>query len=126
MFQLLSLLDLEGDILNSYEASSRINPMVVPEFILQGVFCVIFLLTSHWFMFLMALPITVYNAMLYWNGKHLIDVTEIFRNLNFEKKLRFIRAGSCIALLVVIVIRLSFSAFEALRFREVDDLGHLF
>lgn len=125
-FQLFSILDLEGDALNSYEASSRINSMVIPEFIMQGVFCFIFLLTSNWILFLMALPITVYHAMLYANGKHLVDVTEIFRNLTFEKNLRYFRAGAYVVLLVVVIIRLVLSAFETLRLREGDDLIHLF
>ncbi|BBN68898.1 Cornichon family protein [Prunus dulcis] len=52
------LTDLEADYINPYELSSRINQLVVPEFVKQ---------------------------------QHLIDVTEVFRVLNTEKKCRLVK-----------------------------------
>ncbi|PRQ45397.1 hypothetical protein RchiOBHm_Chr3g0492201 [Rosa chinensis] len=46
-YQLLCLMDLEDDYINSYDSSSRINRTVLPEFIVQGVFCVILFITRH-------------------------------------------------------------------------------
>lgn len=62
--QLLSLSDLEADHLNPFEASTRINYVVLPEFLLQGFLCALFLLTWHWFMFLLTVPLTAYHIML--------------------------------------------------------------
>ncbi|GKV34633.1 hypothetical protein SLEP1_g42994 [Rubroshorea leprosula] len=123
-YQMLCLLDLEADFLNIYEAASQINSVVLPEFILQGVLCAIFLLTWHWFMFLVAAPVALYHVMLYVNGKHLVDVTEIFRNLNQYKKLRYYKLGAYMFLLIVVLTRLTLSAFHYVR--NGDDLVHLF
>ncbi|MBA0587846.1 hypothetical protein Gorai_000967 [Gossypium raimondii] len=62
---MLSLSDLEADHLNPFEASTRINSIVLPEFLLQGFLCISFLLTWHWFMFLFTLPIAAYHLMFF-------------------------------------------------------------
>ncbi|XVF07304.1 hypothetical protein REPUB_Repub06bG0126700 [Reevesia pubescens] len=110
-YQLLSLSDLEADHLNPFEASTRINSVVLPEFLLQGFLCAFFLLTWHWFMFLFTVPLTVYHLMLYLNRKHLLDVTEIFRDLNTEKKHRFVKLGFYLLLFTLVLFRLPAGAY---------------
>ncbi|KAG4393681.1 hypothetical protein GLYMA_03G141500v4 [Glycine max] len=63
-YQVLILSDLEADFINPYDASSRINYFIVPEFIGQGLLCAFCLLTGHWIMFFMTLPVTCYHVML--------------------------------------------------------------
>ncbi|KAK8628749.1 hypothetical protein V6N13_009332 [Hibiscus sabdariffa] len=128
-YQLLSLSDLEADHLNPFEAATRINSIVLPEFLLQGFFCLSFLLTWHWFMFISTLPITVYHLMLYSNRKHLLDVTEIFRDLNTEKKYRFVKLAVYLLLFTVVLFRLlsaSIFFFFAWKFEELDIRTSLF
>lgn len=62
--KVLILSDLESDYVNPFDASSRINYFVLPEFIGQGALCVLCLFTGHWFMFLLTVPVTVYHARL--------------------------------------------------------------
>ncbi|XLR25764.1 hypothetical protein S83_053664 [Arachis hypogaea] len=45
-YQVLILSDLEDDYMNPFDASSRVNYFVVPEFIGQGLLCVLCLLTD--------------------------------------------------------------------------------
>ncbi|OMO57370.1 Cornichon [Corchorus capsularis] len=122
-YQLISLSDLEVDHLNPFEASSQINWAVLPEFLLQGFLCALFLLTGHWLMFLMAAPLTAYHVMLYLKRKHLIDVTEIFRDINFEKKYRFVKLGIYLLFFTICLVRLVISTFSA--FLD-DDIVHAF
>ncbi|XP_050217193.1 protein cornichon homolog 1-like [Mercurialis annua] len=61
--QLLCLTDLEVDHMNSFEATSVVNVWILPEFVLQGVVCILFLLSRHWFLFLFFLPLTCYHLM---------------------------------------------------------------
>ncbi|KAJ8504411.1 hypothetical protein OPV22_005297 [Ensete ventricosum] len=72
-YQLICLSDLEFDYINPYDLSSRINAVVVPEFMVQGTLCILFLLTWHWFPFLLMAPISYYHTKLYMKRKHLID-----------------------------------------------------
>lgn len=123
-YQILCLSDLEADYINPYDLSSRINSVVVPEFVLQGVFSAFFLLTWHWFMFLMTLPITCYNMMLYIKRKHLIDVTEVFRFLDVEKKYRIIKLAFYLFIFIIVVVRLVLSIFNSLV-DEDDSLGEV-
>ncbi|CAN7035638.1 unnamed protein product [Brassica rapa subsp. trilocularis] len=91
VYQLVCLADLEFDYINPYDSASRINSVVLPEFIIQGVLCVFYLLTRHWFMSLLCLPYLFYNFQLYSKRQHLVDVTEIFNLLNWEKKKRLFK-----------------------------------
>ncbi|KAL0743852.1 hypothetical protein Bca4012_085365 [Brassica carinata] len=115
-YQVICLTDLEADYLNPFETSSRINRLILPEFILQGSLCILFLITWHWVFFLVALPVTCYHAMLYKERRHLIDVTEVFRGISFEKKLRFTKLGFYIFLFIIVVF-----SFSSVPF--VDDAG---
>ncbi|CAL9188171.1 unnamed protein product [Musa hybrid cultivar] len=104
-YQLICLSDLEFDYINPYDSSSRINAVVIPEFLVQGILCILFLLTWHWFPFLIMAPITYYHIKLYMKGKHLIDVTEIFRLLNGEKKYRVIKLAFYCSIFIVVIYR---------------------
>ncbi|XP_057982460.1 protein cornichon homolog 1 isoform X2 [Malania oleifera] len=124
-YQILNLSDLEDDYINPYDSSSHINAVVVPEFVVHGVLCAIFLLTWHWLMFLMTLPITYYNIMLFMKRQHLIDVTEIFRFLKEEKKKRIVKLVFYIFLFIIVIIRLVLSVFNSLVFEDeaLHDFG---
>ncbi|KAM5556301.1 protein cornichon [Rosa sericea] len=106
-YQLMCLMDLEDDYINSYDSSSRINRTVLPEFIVQGVFCVILFITRHWFMLPLALPHLYYNVNSYMKGRHLADVTEIYNLLSWEKKQRIFK----IAYLFILAILSLFGLF---------------
>ncbi|PON91652.1 Cornichon [Trema orientale] len=122
-YQLVILSDLEADYLNPYESTSRINFLIVPEFILHGVFCALFLFTWHWFLFLVTLPLAIYSAKLFKEKKHLIDVTEVFRALSAEKKIRLVKLAFYLFLLFVVIFRV-FTAgmilFYSSEFGELD------
>ncbi|KAH0904829.1 hypothetical protein HID58_044332 [Brassica napus] len=122
--RVICLTDLEADHMNPFETSTCINRLVLPEFILQGSLCLLFLLTWHWFFFLVSLPVTCYHAMLYNKRRHLVDVTEVFRGIDFEKKLRFTKLGFYISLFILVVFRLTLSVVYSVT--EDDDLLHLF
>ncbi|KAK9143690.1 hypothetical protein Scep_006321 [Stephania cephalantha] len=104
VYQLMCLADLEFDYINPYDSASRINKVVLPEFITQGLLCLIFLITGNWLLFLLCSPYLYYNVRLYMRRQHLVDVTEIFNLLNWEKKQRLIK-------LVYIVVLLFFCIF---------------
>ncbi|KAK9198499.1 hypothetical protein WN944_013684 [Citrus x changshan-huyou] len=99
VYQLMCLADLEFDYINPYDSSSRINKVVLPEFITEGVLCVFFLITGHWFMSLLCVPYLYYNVRLYTQRQHLVDVTEIFNQLHWEKKQRLFKLAYLIFLL---------------------------
>ncbi|KAL3814907.1 hypothetical protein ACJIZ3_016175 [Penstemon smallii] len=103
LYQLMCLADLEYDYINPYDSASRINKAVLPEFVTQGVFCFLHLITGHWIMLLLCLPYTYYNVKSYTQRQHLVDVTEIFNQLPWEKKLRLYKLGYLIILLALSV-----------------------
>ncbi|CAI9100092.1 OLC1v1037022C1 [Oldenlandia corymbosa var. corymbosa] len=120
----MTLTDLEADYLNPYETASRINGVVIPEFLLHGTFCVLFLLAGNWIFFLITLLPAYLNARRYLERQHLIDVTEIFRKVNDEKKLRTIKMGFHLILFVFILIRLIFSFINAVA--DEDEQLHFY
>ncbi|PKU59839.1 protein cornichon homolog 4 [Dendrobium catenatum] len=112
IYQLMSLADLEFDYINPYDSSSRINAVILPEFVLQGILCLLFLVSGHWMMFLFAAPMLYYNVRLYQQQKHLIDVTEIFSQLNEEKKRRLIKLIYLVTLLFLSLFWMIWSVLE--------------
>ncbi|KAA8517023.1 hypothetical protein F0562_017159 [Nyssa sinensis] len=121
---IMCLWDLEADYMNPYESSSRINAVVVPEFVLHGAFCAVFLVTGHWFMFLVTFPVACYNMMLFMNRQHLIDVTEVFRFLKAEKKHRMIKLGFYLIFFAIVILRLVLSVIKSII--DEDDAVHEF
>ncbi|XAR69429.1 hypothetical protein NMG60_11001000 [Bertholletia excelsa] len=76
------------------------------QFVLHGMFCALFLMVGRWFMFLVSLPLAWYNANLFMKQQHLVDVTEVFRFLNAEKKSRIIKFSFYLLLFILVLIRL--------------------
>ncbi|XP_057510875.1 protein cornichon homolog 4-like [Actinidia eriantha] len=112
VYQLICLADLEFDYINPYDSASRINKMVLPEFITQGVLCLLYLMTGHWFMSLLSVPYLYYNVTLYMRKQHLVDVTEIFNLLSWEKKQRLFKLGYLVLLLFISLFWTIYSALE--------------
>ncbi|AEE34016.1 hypothetical protein AtNW77_Chr1g0062591 [Arabidopsis thaliana] len=112
VYQLISLADLEFDYINPYDSASRINFVVLPESILQGFLCVFYLVTGHWFMALLCVPYLYYNFHLYSRKQHLIDVTEIFNLLDWEKKKRLFKLAYIILTLFLTIFWLIYSTLD--------------
>ncbi|KAK1261799.1 hypothetical protein QJS04_geneDACA020517 [Acorus gramineus] len=112
VFQLMCLADLEFDYINPYDSASRINSVVLPEFIVEGVLCFLFLISGHWAMFLFCVPYLYYNVKLHNQRQHLVDVTEIFNQLHREKKRRLIKLFYLVALLFLNIFWMIWSVLE--------------
>ncbi|KAL4602609.1 hypothetical protein ACB092_10G065500 [Castanea dentata] len=112
VYQLMCLADLEFDYINPYDSSSRINRVILPEFITQGVLCLFYLVTGHWFMSLISVPYLYYNVRQYLQRKHLVDVTEIFNLLHWEKKQRLFKLFYLIFLLFLTIFWMILTALD--------------
>ncbi|KAL5719609.1 hypothetical protein ACHQM5_012420 [Ranunculus cassubicifolius] len=106
VYQFICLADLESDHTNPYDSSASINACVVPEFVIQGTLSTVFLLTWHWFLFLISVPISYYHIRLYMDKKHLVDVTEIYRALEAEKKYRLVKLVLYLLLFFIVIYSL--------------------
>ncbi|ONK81830.1 uncharacterized protein A4U43_C01F33300 [Asparagus officinalis] len=113
-YQLICLSDLEYDYINPYDSSARINAVVIPEFVVQGALCTLLFLTWHWFPFLLMAPVTYYHIRLFMERKHHIDVTEIFRVLNVEKKYRMVKLALYFIIFFIVIYSLVVSAIVLL------------
>ncbi|KAL3499476.1 hypothetical protein ACH5RR_038569 [Cinchona calisaya] len=112
VFQLMCLADLEFDYINPYDSASRINNVILPEFITHGVLSILFLVTGHWVMAFLSIPYLYYNVRLYTQREHLVDVTEIFNMLNWEKKKRLFKLGYLGLFLFMSLFWLIYSTLE--------------
>ncbi|KAE9597717.1 hypothetical protein Lal_00041501 [Lupinus albus] len=112
VYQLMCLADLEFDYINPYDCSSRIDKVVLAEYILHGVLCCFYLVTGHWIMSLFCAPYLYYNFRLYKQGKHRVDVTEIFNLLPQEKKQRLIKLFYLLFLLLLSIFWMIYTSLE--------------
>ncbi|KAF5195024.1 cornichon-like protein [Thalictrum thalictroides] len=124
VYQFVCLADLEIDHINIYDSSARINACVIPEFVIQGTLSAIFLLTWHWFMFLLSVPISYYHIRLYMARKHLIDVTEIFTSLDRDKKYLLVKLGFYLIIFVIVIYRLVETSVTMAMYEEEDYMVH--
>ncbi|XP_019432952.1 PREDICTED: protein cornichon homolog 3-like [Lupinus angustifolius] len=108
-YQIILLVDLEFDYINPYDSTSRVNQVVLPEFIIQGIFCLTNLIAGRWFIFLVALPGLYYNVRLYIRRDHLADVTEIYNKLSWEKKKRLFKVAHLVLLFMLSILSLVWS-----------------
>ncbi|XP_042021985.1 protein cornichon homolog 1-like isoform X1 [Salvia splendens] len=104
-YEFLGFSDLEADYLNPYELSSLINYVIVPEYLLHGALCILFLMTGHWIMFLLSLPTAYYNLKQYLSNKHLVDVTEVFKVVNTGKKAHLIKLAFYVIFFGLVITR---------------------
>ncbi|KAF6138252.1 hypothetical protein GIB67_019422 [Kingdonia uniflora] len=109
---LMCLADLEFDYINPYDSARRINGVVLPEFISQGALCFLFLVSGHWVMFLISVPYAYYNVRMYMQRQHLVDITEIFNLLNWEKKQRLFKLVYLVVLLFMSIFWMIWSVLE--------------
>ncbi|KAB5519471.1 hypothetical protein DKX38_023790 [Salix brachista] len=63
-YALLCLTDLEVDQMDPFVATANINRWILIEFALQAALSILLLFTGHWILFLVAVPLTFYHAML--------------------------------------------------------------
>ncbi|QCD81239.1 Cornichon [Vigna unguiculata] len=112
IYQLMCLADLEFDYINPYDSASRINKVVLPEYIIVGVLCSFYLVTGHWIMALFCAPYIYYNVRLYRQGTHLIDVTEIFNLLPKEKKQRLVKLFYLVFILFLSLFWMIYTSLE--------------
>ncbi|KAG0583596.1 hypothetical protein M758_3G149700 [Ceratodon purpureus] len=110
VYQLMCLSDLEFDYINPFDSSSRINSFIIPEFLIHGALSCVYLLTGHWLLFLLNVPLTYYHVNLYLKKQHLLDVTEIFNLLDREKKYRLVKLAFYLLLFFIVIYKLVLTA----------------
>lgn len=88
---LVMLGDLETDYINPIDLCNKLNPLVIPQMIIEAVIAGLFFITGHWKSFLIFLPLTLFNAYIVSNNQHVYDATEIFKTVGRNKRDSFIK-----------------------------------
>ncbi|XP_063160211.1 protein cornichon homolog 4 isoform X1 [Candoia aspera] len=63
--QIITLSDLECDYINARSCCSKLNKWVIPELIGHTIVTVLMLISLHWFIFLLNLPVATWNIYRY-------------------------------------------------------------
>lgn len=114
MFALISLSDLENDFINPYDLSSRLNRFVILEYVAQCVIVVTLLLSGKWFCGALHIGMLAYMVHSLVKRQHVVDATDVFKQLPAQKKKRFIMFGFFLATLVIVMYRLIESIIHGL------------
>ncbi|XP_077138300.1 protein cornichon homolog 4 [Ranitomeya variabilis] len=61
VYFIITLSDLECDYINARSCCSKLNKWVVPELVGHTLVSVLMLVSLHWFIFLLNLPVAVWN-----------------------------------------------------------------
>ncbi|EFA80847.1 hypothetical protein PPL_06435 [Heterostelium album PN500] len=78
VYELLLLTDLEGNDINSIEFCKKYNKFIMPEYIVQAVFTVWFLVTFRFVLFLLNAPVLYYHFQRYQTRTHKNDPTKVY------------------------------------------------
>ncbi|XP_051981078.1 protein cornichon homolog 4-like [Xyrauchen texanus] len=65
VYFIITLSDLECDYINARACCSKLNKWVIPEMIGQALATVLMLVSMHWFVFLLNLPVSSWNVYRY-------------------------------------------------------------
>ncbi|XP_027727691.1 protein cornichon homolog 4 isoform X2 [Vombatus ursinus] len=61
VYFIITLSDLECDYINARSCCSKLNKWVVPELIGHTIVTILMLISLHWFIFLLNLPVATWN-----------------------------------------------------------------
>ncbi|EGG14554.1 hypothetical protein DFA_12330 [Cavenderia fasciculata] len=78
VYELLLLTDLEGNDITSIDFCKRFNKFVLPEYIIQGICTVWYLLTFRFVVFIFNLPVLYYHFTKYQNRSFKVDPTKVY------------------------------------------------
>ncbi|GIL80862.1 hypothetical protein Vretimale_9431 [Volvox reticuliferus] len=114
MHALISLSELENDIINPYDLTLRLNRFVVLEYACQALLTASLLLTGKWLIGLLQLAMLAFLLHNWSTRRHVVDATDVFRQLPVQKKRRLIMFGSFLLFFVIITYRLIESVIHGL------------
>jgi hypothetical protein len=117
----MCLSDLEFDYINPFDTAKRINKVIELEFMIHTGMTVLLLLCRVWLIFLINVPLVYLHARLYLRKQHLVDVTEIFNHLEYEKTYRLLKLGFYLVLFLVVIYRCSTSHSSQSCFRITSE-----
>lgn len=100
-YQVIALADLERDFINPHDATQMVNGTWPKEIALQGGLTLILLIGRLWLAFAIQLMVLAVNCYLIINGKHLLDVTEAFRQVAMARN---IKVGKIIVFILSFVL----------------------
>ncbi|CAB90792.2 ER-derived vesicles protein erv14 [Schizosaccharomyces pombe] len=91
IFCVIMFSDLEMDYINPIDLCNKLNDLVMPEIISHTLVTLLLLLGKKWLLFLANLPLLVFHANQVIHKTHILDATEIFRQLGRHKRDNFIK-----------------------------------
>ncbi|KXZ55330.1 hypothetical protein GPECTOR_3g462 [Gonium pectorale] len=114
MYALISLSDLENDFINPYDLTTRLNRFVAVEYGAQFVLTAALLFTGKWFLGVAQLLLTAFLLHSWSVRQHVVDATDVFRQLPLQKKRRLIMFGAFLFCFVMVTYRLIESIIHGL------------
>jgi len=100
--------DLESDQINPIDMCKHLNLFILPEMGLQLFLVVLFLIQGSYILFLVNLPLVIWNIYRVQGQKYKLDATQIFRDQSTEQKILFVKLGFymvCFCLYLFYLIR---------------------
>jgi len=113
--------DLQKDYTNPVDMTAKVNFMWWPDIGIYAVLCFIFLVTGHWVVLLLHLPLLAYHIYLVYTNRHLTDPTTILQgdNIAERKRISFIKLGWAILSFALYMYMLIAAAIEDAQSRQV-------
>jgi len=125
MFVLIMIDDLQRDYSNPVDMTSKVNWIWWPDFGLYATITFLFLISGHWFIFLLHLPLAVYNGYLVYIQQHMTDPTTIHQgdNISSRRKISIIKLAWAVVCFIMYLFMLIFTAIEDIQIRKHDGNG---
>ncbi|EEB07181.1 cornichon family protein Erv14 [Schizosaccharomyces japonicus yFS275] len=103
IFFIIMFSDLEMDYINPIDLCNKLNRLVAPELMSHSTMTILFALTGQWMLTILNLPLLIWNVRSVINKTHILDATEIFRQLNRYKRDTFVKIAHYLILFFVLL-----------------------
>eukprot|EP01096_Ripella_sp_DP13-Kostka_P013909 TRINITY_DN6147_c0_g1_i1.p1 TRINITY_DN6147_c0_g1~~TRINITY_DN6147_c0_g1_i1.p1 ORF type:complete len:149 (-),score=73.15 TRINITY_DN6147_c0_g1_i1:4-450(-) len=120
VFVVILLIDVETDYAHPSDACKKLNPIMLPEYIIHFLITFLLVLHGNYLEFFINLPLVVYHIHRLVSKTYRLDATQIVTNMKITKRISFIKIGFYLLVLFNFMIRLVLTIVATIESRSFD------
>merc|ERR1712100_302839 len=114
VFLLVSLSDLEHDLVNPIDMCKKCNLFALPDMLIQLTITAFMLVSGQWLALLLNLPLLAFHVYQFQNRRHMLDQTRVFQQMGQLQRIGFVKLGFFMLMFFLYLYKLVFTLVRAI------------